>query len=358
MNTTNASPLGLLRADLLALEPYRHAPWEPGLTRLHANESPWRGPADDSRAGLNRYPVPYPRALEERLAALYGVRAEQLIAARGSDECIDLVTRVALVAGRDAILCCPPTFPMYALCARVHGARVQGVPLAGPGYDPDLIGIDAALDLTVKLVYLCSPNNPTGGAVPLGTIDALAARLAGRSLLVVDEAYAEFSRVASAATLLADHPNLVVLRTLSKAYALAGARVGAALGHPDLIDVLRRIVPPYALPTPSIEAAEAALTADSLAVAGERIATLIAERERVTRQLARLDSVVEVLPSDANFVLVRCAEPAALLAAGRAAGLLLRDFSRTPGIEGCVRISIGTAEQNDAVLAAVGSLAS
>ena len=356
MSTAAASPLELLRRDLLALEPYRHASWGDSGERLNANESPWRPAGDTTNAGLNRDPEPYPRALEARLARLYGVPAERVLAARGSDEGIDLITRAALVAGRDAILCCPPTFAMYAVCARIQGAAVVEVPLTGPGYDLDVAGIDQAMSDAVRVVFLCSPNNPTGGAVPLGTIDSLAAQLAGRALLVVDEAYGEFSRVPSATALLDAHPHLVVLRTLSKAYALAGARVGAVLAHPELIDLLRRIVPPYALATSSIEAVQAALAPAALAVARERIELLCSERDRVTARLGAMPGVIEVTPSDANFILVRAADPGQLLAHAREAGFVLRDFSSGVATAGCLRISIGTPEQNDRLVAAIGRL--
>lgn len=356
MSSAACSPLELVRPDLLALEPYRHASWGAPGTRLNANESPWRPAGDASNAGLNRYPEPYPRTLEARLAALYGVTDSQVLVARGSDEGIDLITRTALVAGRDAILCCPPTFAMYSVCARIQGAAVIEVPLTGPGYDLDVAGISQAMSASVRVVFLCSPNNPTGGAVPLGTIETLAAKLAGRALLVVDEAYAEFSRVPSATALLARHPNLVVLRTLSKAYALAGARVGAVLAHPELIDLLRRVIPPYALTTSSIEAVEAALAPAALALARERIALVCAERERVIARLGTMPGVVEVNPSEANFVLLRAARPAQLLALAREAGFILRDFSTVPSTAGCVRITIGTPDQNDRLIEAIGRL--
>lgn len=341
----------LARPDILALEPYRHAAWEPTLERLHANENPWRFPGDASGAGLNRYPEPHPLELEARLAALYGVAPAQLICGRGSDEAIDLLVRGFCTAGRDAVAICPPTFGMYAVAARIQGAAVVEVPLRREaGYALDEPALERALDARVKLVFFCAPNNPTGNAVDAGVIERTARRLAERALVVVDEAYAEFSSAPGFVARLAEFPNLVVLRTLSKAYALAGARCGVALASPEIVELLRRMIPPYAIPQPSIEAVNAALAPAALAEARARIARILVERDRLAQALASATGVLRVWPSDANFLLVECRDAAAFLAAGRRAGLLLRDFSAGARTPGCVRVTVGTADQNDRLL--------
>lgn len=341
----------LARPEILTLTPYAHASWDPSLERLHANENPWRYLGDRSAAGLNRYPEPQPRAVEERLAALYGVRPEQLIAGRGSDEGIDLLARVFLAPGSDAALICPPTFGMYAVATRIQGARVVEVPLArDAGYALDEDALVAALAPAVKLVFVCTPNNPTGNLVDAGLIERLAARLADRALLVVDEAYAEFSDAPSLARRIGVLPNVVVLRTLSKAYALAGARVGAVLADGAIIELLRRVIPPYSMATPTTEAVLAALEPAPLARARARIAELKAERSRLAAALAALPLVRRVWPSAANFMLVDCTDAALLLARARAAGFLLRDFSHGPLTPGAVRITVGTPEQNERLL--------
>src|SRR6185437_6976687 len=210
--------------------PYQHASWEPGLERLHANELPWRPLDDDSRAGLNRYPEPQPRALIDRLAELYAVAPASLLVGRGSDEAIDLLTRAFCRAGSDAVLVCPPTFGMYSVCARIQGAEVLQTPLtAADGFALDEHAVLERCAPAVKLVFLCSPNNPTGNLLDEGAILRIARRLAGRALLVVDEAYIEFADRSSLARLVAEVPNLAILRTLSKAYGLAGARCGALI---------------------------------------------------------------------------------------------------------------------------------
>jgi len=341
----------LARPEILALAPYAHARWEPALERLHANENPWRDELDRSAAGLNRYPEPHPAAVEARLAALYGVAPECLIAGRGSDEAIDLLARAFLVPGRDAAVICPPTFGMYAVATRIQGARLIEVPLArAAGYAPDAAALERALDDAVKLVFLCTPNNPTGNEVEAALIERLAARLAGRALVVVDEAYAEFGARPSLAARIADLPNLVVLRTLSKAYALAGARVGAALAEPGIIELLRRVIPPYSMPTPTSEAVLAALAPAPLARARARIERLKAERARLAAALAPLPLVRRVWPSAANLLLVEWHDAPLALARARAAGFLLRDFSRGPLTPAALRITVGAPEQNDRLL--------
>ncbi|MBS0374855.1 MAG: histidinol-phosphate transaminase [Proteobacteria bacterium] len=346
----------LARPEILALEPYAHASWDPALERLHANENPWRYAGDTSAAGLNRYPEPAPRALEARLAALYGVAPEWLVAGRGSDEGIDLLARAFLTPYRDAVLLCPPTFGMYALAARLQGAAVVEAPLRREaGWALDETAVLAALDRGVKLVFLCTPNNPTGNALPRATVLRIAAAAAERALVVADEAYAEFAADASLVAEISRHPNLVVLRTLSKAYALAGARVGAVIAEPALAALLRRVLPPYAMPTPTAETVAAALEPGPLALAREHIATLIAERARLAAALAALPAVRRVWPSEANFLLVEWADAARALAAARRAGFVLRDFSGRPETPAALRITVGTPAQNQRLLEALAT---
>lgn len=341
----------LARPEILALEPYSHASWDPALERLHANENPWRYPDDRSEAGLNRYPEPHPHVLESRLATLYGVRPEQVLAGRGSDEGIDLLTRAFLRPGRDAALICPPTFGMYAVATRIQGAAVVEVPLrADAAFALDEPAVFAALSPAVRLLFLCMPGNPTGAALDPRVLERLLARTAESAIVVIDEAYAEFASAPSFASRLAEFPNLVVLRTLSKAYALAGARIGAVIAAPELIALLRRIVPPYAIATPAAEAALSALAPANLAEAAERIAALRRARGMLAAGLAALPLVSRVWPSEANFLLVESPEPAELMRRARAAGFLLRDFSRGRHTPGCLRITVGSAEQNDRLL--------
>ncbi|MGH8218935.1 MAG: histidinol-phosphate transaminase [Steroidobacteraceae bacterium] len=352
---TLPSPLALARPEILELEPYSHASWEPQLERLHANELPWRSAFDPTRAGLNRYPEPQPRALVEGLAALYGVAPAALLVGRGSDEAIDLLTRAFCRAGADSVLLCPPTFGMYAVAARIQGAEVVRVPLldAERGFALDVPQVLARCDARVKLVYVCSPNNPTGNRVDERTLLALADALAGRALLVLDEAYIEFSGAASLASEVARHPYLAVLRTLSKAHGLAGARCGALIAAPEIVSLLRKIIPPYAMTQMTIESVLAALEPRELAAAADRVATIRAERSRLAERLRALPCVVRVFPSEANFLLVELRDASSAFAHARAAALLVRDVRAHPGLGRHLRITVGTPEQNTRLVAAL-----
>lgn len=346
--------LALARPEIRALKPYSHAAWQPGLVRLHANENPWRDEADATAAGLNRYPEPQPAALVARIADLYGVAPERVLVGRGSDEGIDLLLRAFCAAGQDRIVTCPPTFGMYRVAAAIQGAGVVEVPLdRSRGFALDAPAVLAAAGAGAKLVFLCSPNNPTGNRLDADAIRAVIEGLAGRALVVVDEAYAEFAPGASLVPWLDRHPQLVILRTLSKAYGLAGARLGAVLAAPAVIELLRRMIPPYALTVPTIEAALAALSPAGLARCRARVDLLIAERDRLATALGQLPLVERVWPSDANFLLVECADAGRLLAAGIRGGLLVRDLRGQPGLERCLRISVGTPAENDRLVASL-----
>ena len=221
------------------------------------------------------------------------------------------------------------------------------------GFTVDVGAVLAACTPTVKLVYLCTPNNPTGNLIPEDTILRLAGELAGRALLVVDEAYIEFAGLSSSARQLRAHPWLVVLRTLSKAHGLAGARCGVVLAHADVIALLRRIVEPYNMAQLSVEAVLRALQPVSLAITRERIALIQSEREQLAESLSNSDAVIRVWPSAANFLLVEFAAPDQAFERARAAGLLVRDVRRQPGLERALRLTVGTPEQNRRLISAL-----
>jgi histidinol-phosphate aminotransferase len=340
--------LALARPEIVALKAYSHASWDPAFERLHANELPWRAETDRSQAGLNRYPEPHPHVLAQRLAKLYGVLDSQLLPGRGSDESIDLLVRGFCRAGIDNVIICPPTFGMYAVAARIQGAEVREVPLLIRDYSLDTTAVLAACDAHTRIVFLCSPNNPTGNAMDPAGIERLLNALSNKALVVVDEAYIEFSGDASLTTALARFPNLVVLRTLSKAYGLAGARVGSLIAAPEIVALLAKVIPPYSIPQLTIEAVLATLADPQLAIQRERVAQIRVERERLRAALAPCKPVQKIWPSVANFLLVDFAAPDAVLAGARAAKLLIRDMrSVTPS---SLRISVGTPEQNDRLI--------
>jgi histidinol-phosphate aminotransferase len=343
----------LARPDILALKAYEHAVWEPGLTRLHANELPWRAADDESLAGLNFYPEPQPQALIERLAKLYQVRQDMLLVSRGSDEAIDLLVRAFCRAGEDAVIICPPTFGMYAVAAHIQAAQVIQVPLkAEDGFALDTRTLIERCTSAVKLIFLCSPNNPTGTLLKQEAILEVADALASRALVVVDEAYIEFSSRPSMAALVAHRPQLAVLRTLSKAHGLAGARLGTLIADPEIITLLRKLIAPYAIPQLTLEAVLPLLAPTHLRTLDRRIGEIRSERDRLARALSRLPGVKQVVPSEANFLLVRFADAAAALSRARAARLLVRDARGYAGLEDALRFSLGTTVQNARLLEA------
>jgi histidinol-phosphate aminotransferase len=345
----------IARPEIVALKPYEHAVWEPHLERLHANELPWRATGDETEAGLNRYPEPQPRELVARLAALYGADPSQVLVGRGSDEAIDLLVRCFCRAGEDAVLICPPTFGMYSVAARIQGADVVSVPLQiSNGFALDVDAVLKACTPEVKLVFLCSPNNPTGNLLKVTDVLNVAARLEGRALVVVDEAYIEFAGVPSLIRRVKDLPQLAVMRTLSKSHGLAGARCGTLVANPEVIGLLRKIIPPYAITQLTVEAALHLLAPAEIERMHARISEIRRERERMTQAVGQLASVKRVWPSQSNFILVEFAEPDVALALARAANLLIRDVRAQVGLPRTVRISIGTPDQNDRLLEALG----
>jgi histidinol-phosphate aminotransferase len=343
----------LARPEIVALKPYEHAPWQASGIRLHANELPWRANDDESLAGLNRYPEPQARVLLARLAELYRVEPQSLLMCRGSDEAIDLLTRTFCRAQRDAVMVCPPTFGMYAVATRIQGADVLEVPLAGhAGFALDTAAIRRHLGQAVKLIFLCSPNNPTGNALPESEILEVADACRQQAIVVVDEAYIEFSERSSLARAVSRRPNLAVLRTLSKAHGLAGARLGVLIADPQVIALLRKVIAPYAVPQLVLEAVASVLSPVHLRALPRRIGTVRAERARMSERLARLPGVTDVLPSEANFLLARFKDAAAALRCAAQAGIQVRDARSYLGLSDALRITIGTVDQNDRLLKA------
>ena len=349
--------MSLVRPDLRDFAGYRSARSESlrGDVWLNANESAWANPADGAGRS-RRYPDPQPPALRSRLAQLYGAASEQVLVGRGSDEAIDLLVRALCVPGQDAIVVTPPVFGMYAVCARLQGARIIEVPLVDgeAGFFADLDAIrEAALVNGAKIVFLCSPSNPAGSAIPLDDIAALARALEGRALVVVDEAYGEFADEASATTLLDAHANVAVLRTLSKAHALAAARIGVVIADAGLVAVLQRCQAPYPVPTPCADLALEGLSDAALAQTHERVATVRRERERLLYALARVSGVRRVYPSQGNYLLARFDDTEGAFRALLAAGVVVRDQRAAPQLGDALRITIGSPDQNDRVIAAL-----
>lgn len=341
--------LALVRPDILALAPYSSARKEAkgGRVWLDANENPETPSAH--KPLFNRYPEPQPADLVATLAALYGVSPAQCLVTRGSDEGIDLLLRTFCRAGQDAILFTPPTYGMYVVAAGIQGARCVTVPLIREqNFALDTAAVLKAVTPEVKLVFLCSPNNPTGGLLDRTAVLSVVQALATRAVVVVDEAYVDFSGQPSLAAEIGANPNLVILRTLSKAFGLAGARVGTTIAHPAVIAVLQKVIAPYPVPAPVLTAALTALSPDGQKAARESVSSIVAERARLAAALAKLPAVKRVWPSDANYVLLEVTDSTKTMAAGRAAGVVWRD--RSKDVPNTIRITVGTAAENQATL--------
>ncbi len=337
------------RPEIRQMSAYSSARAIAGLApvTLNANESPWPGPADTS-GRLNRYPNPQPPELVEAMASHFEVQPEQVLVTRGSDEAIDLLVRAFCEAGRGAVVQCPPTFGMYEISATIQGAKIINVPLlADQGFGLDLPALaKAAEDTDVRLVFLCRPNNPTGSLFDADLVTQLCQRLADHAMVIVDEAYMDFSDQPSLAQQLGELPNLGVLRTLSKAHGLAGARCGCLLASKEVLSLLKRILAPYPLPTATIDAALAALSPEALAVTAAHTAQLNADRQMLASFLEGLSCVQQQWPSAANFILLRVGDGPHLCQWLADQGVLIRSFHSKPGLSNCVRISIGSPSEN------------
>jgi histidinol-phosphate aminotransferase len=348
----------LARPEILALDPFDIADpaaggYGPEAIKLDANENPFPTPADGVlAAGINRYPEPQPKRLRDAMAALYGVGSDNVVITRGADDAIDMLIRAFCRPGRDAIAFCPPTFSAYAHFARLQGASIVEAPLNGSfDFQPDAFVAAVREAGNVKLAFLCSPNNPTGNVIDPADVLNVAAALPD-TLIVLDEAYLEFSGLISLAAAAMSRPNLVVLRTLSKAFGLAGARIGAALGHAETVAIAARALPPYPLPSLSTEAALQVLSPSRRALLEERIALLKAERERLAALLANAPTVRRVRSGGGNFLFLEVDAPEALEA--RLRGLGVRVRFRPQAAPGGLRLSIGTEAENQVALRAFG----
>ena len=340
----------LARPGIRALHAYEAAEQVDDTIRLNANESPRSNSIGNFRRPLNRYPEVRPQKLRQALATRFGCEPDQLLVTRGSSEAIDLIIRAFCEADRDAVLVTSPSFSMYRHYADVQGARLIEVKtLAERDFAIDVEDILDACNEMTRLIFVCSPNNPTGTTVPRQDLEVLLQERGPRSAVVVDEAYVEFGDKPSVTELLDRYDNLLVLRTLSKALGFAGARCGGVAGPPDVIRILSAIQAPYALATPVVECVEDALQSDQLEAADATVDEIVKERQRLADALMAFPFVIKVWPSDANFLLVRFDDARAIMRRCADDGVLLRHFGGD--LEDCIRISIGTPEENDTLLA-------
>ncbi|WED22740.1 histidinol-phosphate transaminase [Vibrio sp. JC009] len=311
---------------------------------LNANESPYDNEYKTTFSALNRYSECQPPELINAYAAYAGVKPEQTLTSRGADEGIELLIRAFCEPGEDAILYCPPTYGMYSISAETIGVERKTVPTTSD-WQLDLEGIKANLD-NVKLVFVCSPNNPTGNLINREDIIALLEMTKDKAIVVMDEAYIDFCPEASTVDLLDKYQNLAILRTLSKAFALAGLRCGFTLANEELINVLLKVIAPYPVPVPVADIATQALSEAGLARAKEQVATLCENRAYLEEGLSKLEGVT-VFKGWGNYLLVKFPQGDKLFKAAWDEGIILRNSP----IDDCVRISIGSREECERTLA-------
>lgn len=335
----------LFRQNILKLKPYSSARSEYTAAQgifLDANEN------TTVISSQNRYPDPLQTILKNKVAVWKNVAVENIFIGNGSDEPIDLLIRATCNPGKDNILICPPTYGMYEVAAQINDVGIKRV-LLQSDFQLDVTGILAAVDVNTKLIFLCSPNNPTGNLLQEDAVRSLLENFNG--LVIVDEAYVDFAKGPSWVAALDRYANLVVLQTFSKAWALAGARVGMAFTDASVIDVLNKIKPPYNISQQSQEAAIAALTQQS--EVKEAISNIQEERKALVVQLLQFSFVSEVFPSEANFVLIRVADANALYQFLCTQNIIVRNRSQQPLCEECLRITVGNRIENEILLAAL-----
>ncbi|WP_020595812.1 histidinol-phosphate transaminase [Spirosoma panaciterrae] len=343
----------ILRPHILSLTPYSSARDEYTGTIgvfLDANENPIGSTTD---AGTyNRYPDPHQWAIKQRLAPIKGVRVGQIFLGNGSDEPIDLLVRATCVPGQDNLLIMPPTYGMYEVSAALNDVALLKVPLT-PDFQVDTEAVLGAITKNTKLIWLCSPNNPSGNLLQPEAIRRIL-EAAEHSLVIVDEAYIDFADTPSWTTQLDRYPNLVVLQTFSKAWGLAALRLGMCFASEELIQVLNKIKPPYNISAPTQALALEALTQG--AKKEGMVAQILADRQILAEKLRSLPNVQVVHPSDANFLLVQFDDAKQVFEQLIEQQVIVRDRSKVKLCEGCLRISVGTHEENERLLDVLGQM--
>ncbi len=361
-------PENLARPEVIALTPYasaRRIIAQAGCTGevwMNANESAEGNALTSLRltdavlATFNRYPEPQPEEVIRRYAAYAGANPDGVLVTRGGDEGIDLLVRTFCRAGVDAVVDFPPTYGMYSVTAETTGVRLIRLETRKETVwmpDTELLSETLKKDANVKVVFVCSPNNPTGGVLGKETVDKLIEVTRDRAILVIDEAYIDFIPEASVVKRLEDAPHLVIIRTLSKAFALAGIRCGFLLGSPEVIGMLKKVIAPYPVPVPVAAIAENVLSKEGITSMKARVKTLIERREKLTEDLKGIEGVKEVELGLGNFILVRFADAHDTYLKLRSRGIILREQTSQPGLSDALRITVGTAEENETLLSAL-----
>lgn len=338
----------LIRPNIKDLKPYSSARDEfkgEASVYLDANENSLGSPL---MKWYNRYPDPLQWKVKEKLSAIKRVPANQMLLGNGSDECIDLLYRAFCKPGVDNIIIAPPTYGMYEVSANVNDVAIRKAPLLDD-FQLNLAHLEQLIDANTKIIWLCSPNNPTGNSLRREDVEMVLNNFDG--IVVVDEAYVNFSKQKSFATDLVDYPNLVILQTLSKAWGLAGIRLGILFASVEIIDILNKIKPPYNIGANTQELALKAL--DNYDQVNDMIYLLTDMRDALGEVLLQLPVVEKVYPSDANFLLVKVLDAKELYNYLLARGIVVRDRSNVLLCENCLRITVGTEDENTKLVEAI-----
>lgn len=343
----------ITRKNIRDLKPYSSARDEykgkEGIF-LDANENSFGSPLNSPLEGgrpkdggmFNRYPDPLQLDVKEKLGKIKGLPIQNIFLGNGSDEAIDILFRAFCEPGIDNAIVCPPTYGMYEVSANTNDVNIIKVPLTAEEFQLDIDNILKAINKNTRLIFICCPNNPTGNGVKWNSIKTILENFSG--IVVIDEAYINFASYRSLISELLNYPNLVILQTLSKAWGLAGLRVGMAFASEDIIDIFNKIKPPYNINSVSQQLAlEALQNTDKI---NEQIKTIVEERKKLSLDLSGLSFVVKVYPSEANFLLIKTKGPVAIYNFLISKQIIVRDRSKIELCEGCLRITIGTPEEN------------
>jgi histidinol-phosphate aminotransferase len=331
----------ILRKNIKELVPYSSARDEfkgEASIFLDANENAYGSPL---KSNYNRYPDPLQYKVKKRLSEIKGVPPRNIFLGNGSDEAIDILFRAFCNPGKDNVITVPPTYGMYEVSANINDVELRKINLL-PDYQLNMEGIAEAIDENTKIIFICSPNNPTGNSINRADIETILANFNG--LVVIDEAYINYSRQKTFIQELTDYSNLVVLQTLSKAWGLAGLRVGMAFASEEIIEVFNKVKPPY-----NMNEASQQLTLEALQNVDQVnnwIKESVAEREKLRAALSIMPSVITIYPSDANFILVKTENPKEIYQYFVEQGIIVRDRSKVELCEGCLRITVGTPQEN------------
>ena len=338
----------IVRNNIKALKPYSSARDEfkgDASIFLDANENSLGSPL---LKWYNRYPDPLQWKIKEKLSAIKQVPVEQIFLGNGSDEPIDLLLRCFCEPGMDEIIICPPTYGMYEVSANINNISLNRVPLTS-NFQLDLPALEEAIRPNTKIIWICSPNNPSGNSIDKQDIEMVLNNFDG--LVVIDEAYINFSRQRSFVTDLPDYPNLVVLQTLSKAWGLAALRLGMAFASPEIIGYLNKVKPPYNISQPVQDLVLNAL--DEVGQVNDMIRVLVDERKKLEADLLKCNQVLIVYPSDANFLLVKFKDAKSMYNYLLEKGIVLRDRSNVLLCDQCLRITVGTSAENEQLLESI-----